>query len=308
MSNIEWTGSTWNPILGCSKISAGCRNCYAINQSFRNWKMAEGLPENKRGRLAYYEGLTKGFDDWTGKLVFVPEALEIPLKRKKPETYFVNSMFHDNVEDEWLDLIFAVMALTPQHTYQILTKRPERMKKYFADLEGRRKTIAKLIVTPGSLIYDLSFRIKNKHLFGLPLPNVWLGVSVENQKAANERIPLLLRIPAAIRFLSCEPLLEFVDLTKCGNDDYLVNALNGESYGITRRKGIYSGIDWVIVGGQSGRGARDCEVEWLEEISEQCLAADVSIFVKQLGSKPIGIDIKLSDKKDGLSETQSLRY
>lgn len=264
MSNIEWTGSTWNPILGCSKISAGCRNCYAINQAFRNWKMAEGLPENKRGRLAYYEGLTKGFDDWTGKLVFVPEALEIPLKRKKPETYFVNSMsdmFHDNVEDEWLDQVWDVMKRTPQHTYQILTKRPHRMK---ARLQGTE-----------------------------PLPNVWLGVSVENQKAADERIPLLLETPAAIRFLSCEPLLEFVDLSR-----WLPIQL--EESGWEKYPEMNSlTFDWVIVGGESGRGARSCEVEWLEEITEKCLAADVSIFVKQLGSKPTGIDIKLSDKKGG---------
>ncbi|HET8686195.1 MAG TPA: DUF5131 family protein, partial [Methanosarcina sp.] len=207
MSNIEWTNESWNPILGCSKISAGCRNCYAINQAFRNWKMAEGLPENKRGRLAYYEGLTKGFDDWTGKLVFVPEALEIPLKRKKPQTYFVNSMsdmFHKNVEDEWLDQIFAVMALTPQHTYQILTKRPERMEEYLSDPE----TIER-IEEAG---YEFSHNMDN--LNNWPLPNVWLGVSVENQKAADERISLLLDTPAAIRFLSCEPLLEFVDLSR----------------------------------------------------------------------------------------------
>ncbi|MFM6194197.1 MAG: DUF5131 family protein [Planktothrix sp.] len=287
MSNIEWTGETWNPIIGCSKISAGCRNCYAINQAFRNWKMAEGLPENKRGRLAYYEGLTKGFDDWTGKLVFVPEALEIPLKRKKPQTYFVNSMsdmFHKNVEDEWLDEIFAVMALTPQHTYQILTKRPERMQEYLSNSE----TIER-IEEAG---YEFSHNMDC--LNNWPFPNVWLGVSVENQKAADERIPLLLETPAAIRFLSCEPLLEFVNLSR-----WLPIEL--EESGWNRLEPLIDPLtfDWVIVGGESGRGARRCDVQWLEEITEQCLAADVAIFVKQFGSKPTGIDIKLSDKKGG---------
>lgn len=285
MSNIEWTGETWNPILGCSKISAGCRKCYAINQAYRNWEMAKALPENKRGRLAYYEGLTSKNEhgiDWSGKVVFVPEALEIPLKRKKPQTYFVNSMsdmFHDEVDSDWIDAIWDVMERTPQHTYQILTKRPENMKS----------------------------RLKGTE----PLPNVWLGVSVENQKAADERIPLLLDTPAAVRFLSCEPLLEKVDLTKCGDADYSINALNGqESYGISRRKGIYPGIDWVIVGGESGGNSRPCNVDWLEEIVDQCLAGDVSIFVKQMGANPIGLETKLTDKKGGILEEfpESLQY
>lgn len=189
MSNIEWTGETWNPILGCSKISPGCQSCYAVDQAYRNWEMAKALPEDKRGRLAYYQDLTQktkwGSREWTGLIKFVPEALDIPLKRKKPQTYFVNSMsdmFHDRVEDNWLAQIFQVMKDTPQHTYQILTKRPDRMLDW---LHGRS-----------------------------PLSNVWLGVTVENQQTANERgyRLSLLNDKGWITFYSCEPLLESVNL------------------------------------------------------------------------------------------------
>lgn len=265
MSNIEWTGQTWNPIIGCSKISEGCRNCYAISQAYRNLMMVRGIPEEKRGRLAYYEGLTKSMSEWSGKVVFVPEALEIPLKRKKPTTYFVNSMsdlFHDKVKDEWLDQIFAVMALTPQHTYQILTKRPERMKEY----------------------------LSNRSI----LPNVWFGVSVENQKAADERIPLLLQTPAAIRFLSCEPLLGIVDLSR-----WLPIQLEEDGWDHCLASFSPPTFDWVLIGGESGYNARPCNLEWIEEIVEQCLAGDVAVFVKQLGSNPQGINFKLSKKKGG---------
>ncbi len=149
MTNIEWTDNSWNPIVGCSKVSAGCSQCYAINQSYRNWAMAQSLPAEKRGRLAYYDCLTEknenGGINWTGVVRFVEEALDVPLKRKKPTQYFVNSMFdpfHESVLDEWIDKIFAVMSLCQQHTFQILTKRPERMVEYFSNLEFRRYAIA----------------------------------------------------------------------------------------------------------------------------------------------------------------------
>lgn len=241
MSEIEWTDKTWNPIVGCSKISEGCRNCYAINQAYRNASMGTS------GRLAYYEGLTEKKTDrieWTGAVRFVPEALEIPLKRKKPTIWFVNSMsdlFHESVTDYQLNQIFSVMELTPQHTYQILTKRADRMLQY-CNIERAN-----------------------------PLKNVWLGVTVENQKTADDRIPLLLKMPAAVRFLSCEPLLEEVDL-KIGRPLFF---------------GDYPKrfIDWVIVGGESGQNARECKVEWIRSIVYQCKESGVPVFVKQLGSK-----------------------
>lgn len=190
MSNIEWTGETLNAILGCSKISPGCERCYAIDQAYRNWEMAKALSEEKRGRLAYYEGLTKKSRDkqkqWTGKLVFVPEALEIPLKRKKAQTYFVNSMsdlFHEKAKSDWVDEIFEVMAKTPQHTYQILTKRTDRMNSYC-----RGKT---------------------------PLSNVWLGASIENQDASDIRgydMASLKHHYGWNTFYSVEPILEKIDL------------------------------------------------------------------------------------------------
>lgn len=194
MSKIEWTGETWNPILGCTKISAGCRNCYAVDQAFRNWEMAKALPEEKRGRLAYYEDLTQktkwGSKEWTGVLKFVSEALEIPLKRKKPQTYFVNSMsdmFHPRCQEAWLDQIFEVMEKTPQHTYQILTKRPDRMFDYMK---------------------------KNYLGAGIVLNNVWLGSTIENQDCIDDRIPTLAKLNKRgwTTFYSCEPLLESVDL------------------------------------------------------------------------------------------------
>ena len=163
-----------------------------------------------------------------------PEALEIPLKWKKPRRIFVNSMsdfFHESVPFGWIDKIWEIMKSTPRHTYQVLTKRPDRMFEY-----------AKTNQT---------------------LPNVLLGVTVENQQAANDRIPLLLQCPAALRFLSCEPLLESVSLGKWIND-----------------------LDWVIVGGESGPGARNCNIEWMESIVRECQQAAVPVFVKQLGARP----------------------
>lgn len=258
MSNIEWCDKTWNPILGCSKISAGCQNCYAIAQAYRNRAVAHSKPPSSRGRLTYYEHLTEKTEfgvDWTGSVVLVEEALTIPLIRKKPTRYFVNSMsdlFHEDVLDFWIDKILAVCALCPQHTFMVLTKRPGRMVQYFQR-------------------FNLEERIKESAPSGygfigkptLPLSNVWLGVTVENQKTACDRIPLLMQVPATLRFLSCEPLLEEVKLPNCF---------------------LESNNRWVIAGGESGPKARFCSYDWLESIVNQCQSAEVPIFVKQLGS------------------------
>jgi len=211
-SRIEWTEQTWNPTVGCTKISPGCKHCYAEAMAHR--LQAMGTP-----------GYEKGFE-----LVVLPQRLDDPLKRKKPTTYFVNSMsdlFHDLVPDEHIEAVFRVIQQTPHHTYQILTKRAARMARYF-------KT--------------------------RPAPtNAWLGVSVENCKQGVPRINHLRKVPAHIRFLSVEPLLEDVgelDLTN---------------------------IHWVIVGGESGPKARPMKQEWADSVREQCEEQGVAFFFKQWG-------------------------
>lgn len=273
-TSIEWTDTTWNPVRGCSIVSPGCRSCYAMKQAHRF--SGPGKP---------YEGLTKqtkAGPQWTGKIVTVEEALTEPLSWKKPRRVFVNSMsdlFHEDVPDEFIDRVFAVMALCPQHTFQVLTKRPERMlrycrtddssnREYEPDLDGEATRDA-LIEGSSQALYAKSHSDDPSMWLAVhqPLPNVWLGVSVEDQQRADERIPLLLQTPAAVRFISAEPLLGPIDLhspvLEADSDDYL---------------------DWVIVGGESGPGARRCDVSWVRSIAEQCRAAHVPVFVKQLGA------------------------
>lgn len=294
MTAIEWTDETWNVFVGCSKVSEGCRNCYAINQAYRNSAIATKMPNP--GRMRYYDGLTQKRDDrvdWTGLVRFVQEALEIPLKWKKPRKIFVNSMsdlFHESVQDEQLDQVFAVIALSLRHTYQILTKRPERMQEYLRSAKNRIRVAA----------VDLGRTTNTEHeaiescQWDWPLPNVWLGTTVENQKATDERIPLLLQTPAALRFLSVEPLIEAVDLTQRqlnGNQyNYLLNSWSpcgGGARGATaggRIATLQSAIDWMIVGGESGPGARPFYLDWARSLIQQCQSASVPIFIKQLGS------------------------
>jgi len=260
-SSIEWTDATWNPVRGCRKVSPGCKNCYAETFAER-WRGIPGHP---------YE---QGFD-----LRIVEDKLTDPLHWKKPRRVFVNSMsdlFHEGVPFDYIDRVFAVMALTPQHTYQVLTKRAERMAEYL----NRFGVGLKL----GGAIRDIVGRTKlSVHFTGRTeevmdswdtnsgvLPNVWLGTSVENQEYADKRIPHLLRCPAAVRFLSVEPLLGPVDIC---------SRLNGVLSDTPER------LHWIIVGGESGPGARPCNVQWIRDIVQQCKAAGVPCFVKQLGAK-----------------------
>lgn len=275
-SSIEWTDTTWNPITGCSKVSSGCANCYA-----------EGIAKRFWGDRPFKE------------VKFHPERLEQPIKWRKPRKVFVNSMsdlFHPEITDEHLDQIFAVMALTPHHTYQVLTKRPERMLEYLTTKSRHGRILLSRKgnpYIPGGL-YPLAPY--------WPLPNLWLGVSVENQKAADERIPLLLQAPATMRFLSCEPLLEGVDLGMgqicncCGGTGRHCDPcsytgwetepliLDEEFDGI---EFLASKPDWVIVGGESGHNARPCDIAWIRSIVQQCPDPEVACFVKQLGSNPV---------------------
>lgn len=294
-SNIEWTEQTWNPIVGCSIVSPGCTHCYAMKMAARIEAM---------GNQPRYAGTTKkvnGNAVWTGKLAQAPEeTLLAPLRRKKPTTYFVNSMgdlFHDDITDDWIDRVFAVMALSPQHTFQVLTKRAKRMRQWFS--VDRADSVGLAMLT-------LVDRIPYGHRrVPWPLPNVWLGVSTERQQEADERIPLLLDTPAAVRFISAEPLLGPIDLTrlcilpqKPGSirAGIHLNALAGRycesgmpylgDWDVNGPCPPASGqrhLDWVIVGGESGPDARPMHPAWARSLRDQCAAAGVALFFKQWG-------------------------
>lgn len=238
---ISWTDASWNPVTGCSKVSAGCAYCYAEALSLRHkWSKKPWTPENAAENVILH-----------------PDRLNIPLHWGEPKRIFVCSMadlFHERVSDSFIAAVFYVMREAKQHIFQVLTKRPERMREW-CELYGGL----------------------------LPLPNVWLGVSVENQHWADQRIPLLLQTPAAVRFLSCEPLLGHIDLTP-----YLGIILKDQLEWSWEADPWYAeqdetprGIDWVIVGGESGPGYRPMNVDWARSIRDQCQEAGVSFFYKQ---------------------------
>ena len=278
-TGISWTDETWNPVKGCSRVSAGCQHCYAEAQAARIVRMGKGMP-------TAYDGLVKvtagGEPRWTGRLGFDFEHLGNPLRWQRPRRIFVNSMsdlFHEDVPDEWIVDIFAVMALAPRHTFQILTKRPKRMREFLTASSREFSVAGRVIgrawemlgrVGAGRVIARPDrYRHEGIAARPWPLPNVWLGVSVENQEAADERIPELLRTPAAVRFLSCEPLLGPVDLRGVP-----VPPSIGDVEASRR-------LHWIIAGCESGPGARPCSVEWLRSLRDQCAAAGVPFFLKQ---------------------------
>lgn len=314
-TGIEWTDATWNPLAGCSIVSPGCTNCYAMKMADR----FEGMIEAHKaahggdpGPMAHYEGTTtRGpYNNkppvWTGKLTRAPEGiLHAPLRWKRPRMVFVNSMsdlFHEDVPDEWIDEIFAIMALCPQHIFQILTKRPNRMMKY---MQAWRENRCHIVYSHHACeIYNkrekdygdirdyeqLCFRGPAYD----PLPNVWLGVSVEDHRRASERIRLLLDTPAAIRFLSMEPLVHPVDLNKLHNTAIkdtgnMPMVLETCLYTVKDRPAILPAhdtakIDWVILGGESGPDARPMHPEWVRLVRDQCETAGVPFFFKQWGT------------------------
>jgi protein gp37 len=271
-SKIEWTEASWNPVTGCTKVSPGCDHCYA-----------ETFAERWRGTKGHaYE---HGFD-----LTLRPERLDQPLRWKRPRRIFVNSMsdlFHDDVPDEFIADVWHVMAETPQHTYQILTKRHARLRSW----------VSKWCSHPS---------------WTTPLPNVWLGVSVENQQWADIRIPALFNTPAAVRWLSCEPLLGPVNLwhrmdpadpnadcTFCGAgwwDDEGGHPLFDEENEDTGQWCLgpmqrHAHINWVVVGGESGPGARPMHPDWARTLRDQCTAAGVPYFFKQWGEWAPAVDL-----------------
>lgn len=271
VSDIQWTEETWNPVRGCKPVSPGCAHCYAEPLTARLEAMGH------QG----YAGLTKiGTGPkrrvWTGEFREVPEMLDVPLRKRKPTTWFVNSMsdlFGEGVSNEFISAVFGVMAATPLHTYQALTKRAERLPEWVAwvakrIVDGRRMFphdddgwMARQLFRSSVCRYPVR-DVPQNHGGAWPLPNVWLGVSVEDRKHGLLRIEHLRRTPAAVRFLSIEPLLE--DLGQIDLTD----------------------IHWVIVGGESGPGARPFDLAWARSIRDQCKAAGVPFFFKQAGAMP----------------------
>lgn len=275
-TGIEWTDSTWNPIVGCSVVSPGCTNCYAMRLAgtrLRNHPSRAGLTiDSKAGPV------------WNGEVKLYEPALDQPLRWRRPRRIFVcahGDLFHESVPDEWIDRVFAIMALTPQHTFQVLTKRAKRMRQYVLDVAAQER-ICTLGITLGSnrkVNPNIIIRIPT-WIAHWPLCNIWLGVSVEDQARADERIPDLLATPAAKRFISAEPLLGPVDLMSIDlpDGDTYIKPLTGTE-GESGEQ--WPGLDWVICGSESGPGARPCDIDWVRSLRDQCSESGVAFFWKQ---------------------------
>lgn len=257
-SLIEWTDATWNPITGCSVVSPGCTNCYAM-------RLAGTRLKHHPSRA----GLTidaKSGPVWNGKVRLNREWTAQPLSWKRRRMIFVcahGDLFHEDVPDEWLDSVFAVMDRARHHTFQVLTKRAERMRDYMRHRYELPDYIMDFYRDEDGSGPERGWQ---------PPKNVWLGVSVEDQQRADERVPYLLETPAAVRFVSAEPLLGPIELRDIHDG---VDCLS-------RRTGAR--LDWVIVGGESGDGARPMHPDWARSLRDQCLSADVPFFFKQWGS------------------------
>lgn len=260
-TGIEWCDSTWNPVTGCDKVSPGCDHCYA-----------ESVAHRFAGTKAYPDGFA---------VTLRPERLDQPLRWSKPRRIFVNSMsdlFHDRVPDEYIAKVFAVMALAPRHTFQVLTKRHGRMRSLLCSRAFYAAVYDALLspwmdeVRVGEDILlsamDWCGHLGRQRLPD-PLPNLWLGVSAEDQQRADLRIPALLDTPAEVRFVSAEPLLGPIDLhaDPIGKDSVF----------------WVGHLDWVIVGGESGPGARPMHPDWARSLRDQCIEAGVAFLFKQWG-------------------------
>ncbi|WP_428031538.1 phage Gp37/Gp68 family protein [Ancylobacter sp.] len=324
-TGIEWADATWNPIVGCSIVSPGCTNCYAMKQAARIERMQPG---------SHYAGTTLSLTAgavWSGEFALAPDhILTQPLHWRRPRRIFVNSMgdlFHEDVPDHWIDRVFAIMALAPQHTFMVLTKRSARMRQYL--VEDRRHwrcmSVDGLFPQRTDASRQARDRLARLTAPGVPAPleNVWLGVSTEDQRRANERVPDLLATPAAIRFVSAEPLLGPIDLTRVGDlstvraampsivareeqgrpvtgrgsvSGFQVEAIGSrhssiEYFQTPDHMGGFSAasprrfprLDLVIAGGESGPKARPVHPDWARSLRDQCAAAGTAFFFKQWG-------------------------
>lgn len=274
-TRIEWAQKVWNPVTGCTKISSGCQNCYA-----------ERMAKRLRGRCGY-----PAEDPF--RVTLHPERLEEPLRWRKPSKIFVCSMgdlFHEAVPDDFIARVWHTMAINQEHVFQILTKRPDRMAKWIdrvGDYQGYKTHNGEPHKADGGSGIVVGFR-------KWPLPNVWLGVTVENQEQADKRIPILLQIPAAVRFVSVEPMLGPVDLTRVGGDWHgygRIDALNGRrnieeyifEYSLRWKTERCEKIDWVVCGGETGPNARPMHPDWVRSLRDQCQSAGVPFFFKSWG-------------------------
>lgn len=340
VSSIEWTDTTWNPVRGCSRVSEGCRNCYAERQAARF--SGSGQPFAGfavRGRIAIStsnpENVGKKYTRWTGEVELIPSKLDEPLHWRKPRRVFVNSMsdlFHEALSDESIAAVFGVMAACPQHTFQVLTKRPKRMRQWFEwatecslELEasiGEKPPSGRGEATVCTVYYDSALggrpdsrlfvdRLVRTRSCGWPIPNVWLGVSVEDQATFDARVLDLVSTPAALRFISYEPALGPLDCSL---------PVAPMATPILRPRDPVRGpgcVHWLIVGGESGPGARPCDLAWIRSAVKQGKEARAPVFVKQLGAWPFSetgdiwptsvrfvegspsIGVKLRDRKGG---------
>ena len=278
-SRISWTSATWNLVIGCDKTSPGCDSCYAI-------RTARRMQANPNPKVSGpYAGTESGME-WTGRVNLVEDRLGLPLKWRKPRRIFVNAqsdLFHKAVPDEFIARAFAVMALTPHHTYQILTKRHGRMRSLLNSEPFYRSIRSALHAHGWGEVEAFGTEL-------FPLRNVHLGVSVESQKWADIRIPALLDTPAAVRWVSAEPLLGPLNLehlgvcnapwhyTEYGTSCSCGGAIVGPNYRCNRSLG------WLVVGGESGPGARRMEPGWAWSLQLQCQDAGVPFFFKQYGA------------------------
>jgi protein gp37 len=292
-TSIEWTDASWPIVNGCRRVSAGCENCYA-----------ERLTATRLRHTPKYASLAhmrNGKPRWSGESRLWLPHLDWPLRWTKPRKVFVADMgdlFYEGVSNEDIAAVFGVMAACYQHTFQVLTKRPERMRAWFRWYEGESGAGC----SPYAGAVEATNRGVDIDALGLaderwPLPNVWLGVSVEDQATADERIPWLLETPAALRFVSAEPLLGEIDFERVPLDPSRPDTLRG-IYNPLVGGGAETEtpwrIDWTIVGGESGPGARRFECDWARRIIRQCRKAGVPCFVKQLG-------LRASDPVNGVA-------
>ena len=290
-TNISWTDSTWNPWRGCTKVSAGCANCYAETMSRRNpavlgvW--GPGKPRVRAVPSTFNAPLAWNKKPWVcdgcGEATNIEQAhwcvdkiragQDLCFHRRRVFSLSLGDWLDPEVPVEWLADMLDVIRRCPELDFQLLTKRPEFWKaRIVAAIQWRQFHDKEL---------DGSYHMLKSWLEHIPPPNIWLGVTCENQEAADRRIPELLRIPAKVRFLSVEPLLEPVQLR-----------LSGGPLDSTCRRGM---IDWVIVGGESGGNRRDCGVDAIVSVAEQCRAAGVPVFVKQSAGQRSGMQGRIPD-------------